>query len=112
MSGQHGTAEISKKFDSVLNLRADIDSILEMLDTRLSIIRNIYTSMAKKYGSNPIYSMGIDSFHFQSALIEADGKHLKKVYREIDNRWVTSVWSLSLARISHLTRPLWTLATA
>lgn len=86
MSGQHGTAEISKKFDSVLNLRADIDSILEMLDTRLSIIRNIYTSMAKKYGSNPIYSMGIDSFHFQSALIEADGKHLKKVYREIDNR--------------------------
>jgi len=86
MSSQHGTAEISKKFDSVLNLRADIDSILEMLDTRLSIIRNIYASMVKKYGSNPIYSMGIDSFHFQSSLIEADCKHLKRVYREIDNR--------------------------
>ena len=86
MSRNQGAADISKKFDSVLHLRQEIDSVLEVLDNRLSVLRSMYSTMVKKFGNNEVYTLGMDSFHFQSALIESDCAHLKKVYRDIDNR--------------------------
>lgn len=86
MSTNQGAVDISKKFDSVLHLRQEIDSVLEVLDNRLGVLRSMYSTMVKKFGNNEVYTLGMDSFHFQSSLIESDCAHLKKVYRDIDNR--------------------------
>lgn len=106
MSRNQGAADISKKFDSVLHLRQEIDSVLEVLDNRLGVLRSMYKTMVKKFGSNEVYTLGMDSFHFQSSLIEADCAHLKKVYRDIDNRVYGEYYKLYGMILSYIGKDL------
>ena len=77
---------MSPQFDNVLNLRTQIESIFGMIDSRIIVIHDLYKSMIKEYGHNNDFTLAMDSFHFQSSLIETELKNMKETYHKIGNR--------------------------
>lgn len=86
-------SEAKRKFEQVLSLRQDIVNVFHILDSKLKVLREVYTGMVATH-SNKEYVFGIDSFCFQNELIETDFVNLKDVFRRIDGRSYCEYYNL------------------
>ena len=71
-------------FNKIKNLRFEIKDTLSKLTAKKDIVRGYYNQYIEKNKKNKMF--GLDSFHFQSKLIELEYKQLNEHYIFIDNR--------------------------
>ena len=86
-------AQIKKKFDNLLILRADICAIFDILKSKVEVLQKIYLDLVKSH-AHKSYVFGIDSFHFQNQLIETEYLNLNKTFQSIDNRVYCEYYNL------------------
>lgn len=86
-------AQIKKKFDNLLILRADICAIFDILKSKVEVLQKIYLDLVKSH-AHKSYVFGIDSFHFQNQLIETEYLNLNKAFKSIDNRVYCEYYNL------------------
>ena len=86
-------AQIKKKFDNLLILRADICAIFDILKSKVEVLQKIYLDLVKSH-AHKSYVFGIDSFHFQNQLIETEYLNLNKAFQSIDNRVYCEYYNL------------------
>jgi len=86
-------AQIKKKFDNLLILRADICAIFDILNSKVEVLQKIYLDLVKSH-AHKSYVFGIDSFHFQNQLIETEYLNLNKTFQSIDNRVYCEYYNL------------------
>ena len=78
-------SQVKQKFDDVLTVRDDIESVFNTLSTKLKTLKDIYSDIVKNHTTND-FRFGIDSFYFQNQLIETDYIKLKSMFVDIDNQ--------------------------
>lgn len=78
-------SQVKQRFESVLAIRDDIESVFEILSNKLKTLKDIYSDIVKSHTNNE-YSFGTDSFYFQNQLIETDFIKLKSMFVDIDNQ--------------------------
>ena len=86
--------ELKGKFDNLFNLRNYILCVFEEMETKLSVLKNIYKNIIKTHNNNVNAIFGIDSFYFQNMLIEKDYKDLKQNFQAIENRIYCEYYNL------------------
>ena len=86
-------AQIKKKFDNLLILRADICAIFDILKSKVEVLQKIYLDLVKSH-AHKSYVFGIDSFHFQNQLIETEYLNLNNAFQSIDNRVYCEYYNL------------------
>lgn len=93
MSKSTSVSEVKRKFEQVLSLRQDILNVFHILDSKLTVLREVYADMVATH-SHKEYVFGIDSLCFQNELIETDYINLKDVFRRIDGRSYCEYYNL------------------
>ena len=93
MTKSTSVSEVKRKFEQVLSLRQDILNVFHILDSKLTVLREVYSDMVATH-SHKEYVFGIDSFCFQNELIETDYVNLKDVFRRIDGRAYCEYYNL------------------
>lgn len=86
-------SEVKRNFEQVLALRQDISNVFHILDSKLKVLREVYTDMVSTHAHKE-YVFGIDSFCFQNELIDTDYNNLKDIFRNIDGRTYCEYYNL------------------
>lgn len=86
-------SNVKKKFEQLLTLRQDICAVFDILKGKVEILKKIYLELVKNH-AHKTYVFGIDSFHFQNALIETEYLNLLAAFKAIDNRIYCEYYSL------------------
>lgn len=90
MSKQDG---VRASFDSMLALRQDTQSILHNLGAKISKLKETYNELLRAYEcASDVF--GIDSFYFQSSLLETEHANMSGLFNRIDNRVYCDYYSL------------------
>lgn len=99
---------VQKEFLELKDTRTELHKLFVALDNKRTILKKCYLDLVKSCGSthvvdqttqiqppcptqnthesNSIFTMGLDSFHFQNKLIEMEYDNLVNLFRAIDNR--------------------------
>ena len=77
--------EAKEHFESLIELRGDISSVLDTLRAKHDVLVGIYQDLTTTHRSKD-FVFGLDSFFFQNELIQGECKHLSSVFGSIDNR--------------------------
>jgi hypothetical protein len=75
---------MEERFNKVKNIRFEIKDTFAKLTAKKDTVRGYYIQYIEKNKKNKMF--GLDSFHFQSKLIDLEYKHLNEHYIFIDNR--------------------------
>ena len=86
---------VKSQFESILKIRSDIQTVFDILDGKLGVLKGIFDDIMKTHGHKD-FVFGIDSFRFQNKLIETDYNNLTTIYRHIDNRIYCEYYNLYL----------------
>tara|TARA_B100001540_G_C15678240_1_gene583571 strand:+ start:19 stop:987 length:969 start_codon:yes stop_codon:yes gene_type:complete len=76
---------INSNFTLILELRQEIQNILNNLSSKLKILREIYLNLTKTHNCEKD-SIGIDSFYFQNTMFEIEFQNMNQMFLTIDNR--------------------------
>lgn len=75
---------MEETFKNIKKIRAHIKDMFLKLTAKKDIVNGYYIQYVEKNKKNKLF--GLDSFHFQSKLIELEYKHLHDEYLFMDNR--------------------------
>ena len=75
----------TKDFNTIKQLRNDLNNIFTEIDMKINALTHIYTDMVKTHVDKN-YTLGLDSFYFQNKLIQMEYDNMKTIYNFIDNR--------------------------
>ncbi len=75
---------MEESFKNIKKLRAHIKDMFLNLTAKKDVVSSYYIQYVEKNKKNKMF--GLDSFHFQSKLIELEYKHLHDEYLFMDNR--------------------------
>lgn len=76
---------VKQKFETILSIRDDIESVFGILSNKIKTLKDIYTDIVKSHTHNE-FSFGTDSLYFQNQLIETDFNKLHGMFIDIDNQ--------------------------
>ena len=87
-------------FDDIKKIRTDIKIFFERFKKRKEQMRSYYKEYIEKNKKNDMF--GLDSFHFQSKLLELESTQLTEQYLLIDNRIYCDYYKLyEMIRVFH-----------
>ena len=72
-------------FNKLMSVSNNITSLLNTLNDTRCLLKQEYTDIINKYNKTD-YSFGLDTFNFQTKLIDYDYQNIKKYYNLITNR--------------------------
>lgn len=72
-------------FSEIISKDNTISSLLETINETKKALKNEYGAIVKKYNSSE-YLFGLDTFNFQTKLVDNEFEHLKSYYNLISNR--------------------------
>jgi hypothetical protein len=77
--------QLKKNFSEIIDIRNDVRQIFEILSVRINKLKIFYQEFTKKNKSQ-IFIFGLDSFNFQSKLIDIEYEDMKRLFLAINNR--------------------------
>ena len=77
--------QFKKNFNEIIEIRNDVKQIFEILNIRINKLKLFYQEFTKKNKSQ-IFIFGLDSFNFQSKLIDIEYEDMKRLFLAINNR--------------------------
>jgi hypothetical protein len=87
-------------FEDIKKIRTEIKEFFEKFKKKKDKMRSYYKEYIEKNKKNNMF--GLDSFHFQSKLLEFESKHLNEQYLLIDNRIYCDYYKLyEMIRVFH-----------
>ena len=74
-----------KNFQTVKQLRINLNNIFIEIDEKIKILNEIYNEVVKCH-TDKNYTIGLDSFYFQNKLLQLEYVNMQGVFNFIDNR--------------------------
>ena len=86
---------MEQKFENVINIRNQINSVFCLLDTNISKIKYIYMELLNNSNNNQKSILfGLDSFQFQGKLLDMENTDLKRMFLVLNNRMYCEYYKL------------------
>ena len=90
--------KLKGEFNNIITVRNSVKSVFDILQVRIDKLRQIYSEFIKS-NKNETFLFGLDSFHFQSKLIDIEYDDMKRLFLAINNRMSVSYTHLTLPTI-------------
>lgn len=93
--------QIKSEFNNLINIRNHVKNVFDMLQTRIIKLRQTYSEFIEK-NKNDLFVFSLDSFHFQSNLIDIEYKDMKRLFLAINNRMYCEYFKLNKIIIDYM----------
>ena len=89
--------KLKTDFNDIINIRNTVKNVFDTLQIRIDRLRQIYAEFIKMNKSE-MFVFGLDSFHFQSKLIDIEYDDMKRLFLAINNRMYCEYFKLNKIR--------------
>lgn len=83
----------NSNFDVLVNYRTNVDTVFSLIESNLDILKQMYSDTVVS-NRDAMFAFGLDSFHFQSKLLDIEFGDLKRQHLLINNRMYCEYYKL------------------
>ena len=94
MELEHRLNELKTEFSEIVHLKEENSNIFIVLDDKINKLKISYNDFIKNNKHN-LFVFGLDSFHFQSKLIDIEYDDIKRLFNAIKNRMYCEYYKLN-----------------
>ena len=77
--------QLKLNFTHIIDVRTQVISIFDILQIRIDKLKSLYSDFIKTNRDN-LFIFGLDSFHFQSKILDIEYDDMKRLFLAINNR--------------------------
>ena len=77
--------QLKGDFNNIISIRTTVKNIFDILQVRIDKLKDLYAEFIKT-SKTQMFIFGLDSFHFQSKLIDIEYDDMKRLFLAINNR--------------------------
>jgi hypothetical protein len=85
--------KLKTDFNNIINVRTTVKNIFDILQIRINKLKILYAEFIKS-SKNQMFVFGLDSFNFQSKLIDIEYDDMKRLFLAINNRMYCEYFKL------------------
>ena len=97
--------KLKSDFNNVINVRNSVKNVFEILQIRINRLSQIYAEFIKNNRSE-LFVFGLDSFHFQSKLIDIEYDDMKRLFLAISNRMYCEYFKLHKMIVEYISESI------
>ena len=86
-------SKLKTDFNNLIIIRNNVKVVFDILQTRINKLKQFYSDFIKN-NKNKLFVFGLDSFHFQSKLIDIEYDDMKRLFLAINNRMYCEYFKL------------------
>jgi len=86
-------SKLKVDFINMTSIRNNVKSVFDVLQLRINKLKLFYSEFIKN-NKNKLFVFGLDSFHFQSKLIDVEYDDMKRLFLAINNRMYCEYFKL------------------
>ncbi len=90
---EHRIGKLKGDFNNIAGVRNNVKSVFDILQLRINKLKMFYSEFIKN-NKNKLFVFGLDSFHFQSKLIDVEYDDMKRLFLAINNRMYCEYFKL------------------
>jgi hypothetical protein len=95
--------KLKSDFNDIINIRNKVKNIFDILQVRIDRLTQIYSEFIKT-NKNEMSVFGLDSFHFQSKLIDIEYDDMKRLFLAINNRMYCEYFKLHKIIVEYISK--------
>ena len=85
--------QLKGDFNNIITIRTTVKNIFDILQVRIDKLKDLYAEFIKT-SKTQMFIFGLDSFHFQSKLIDIEYDDMKRLFLAINNRMYCEYFKL------------------
>jgi hypothetical protein len=85
--------KLKTDFNNIINIRTIVKNIFDILEIRIDKLKGLHAEFIKT-SKTQMFIFGLDSFHFQSKLIDIEYDDMKRLFLAISNRMYCEYFKL------------------
>lgn len=93
--------KLKSDFNNLINIRNNVKNIFDILQSRIDKLKLFYSEFIQS-NQNQTFVFGLDSFHFQSKLIDIEYDDMKRLFMAINNRMYCEYFKLNKIIIDYI----------
>lgn len=93
--------KLKSEFNNLINMRNTVKNIFDILQSRIDKLKLLYAEFIHN-NKNQVFVFGLDSFHFQSKLINIEYDDMKRLFLAINNRMYCEYFKLNKIIIEYI----------
>jgi hypothetical protein len=93
--------KIKSDFNNIIDVRNSVKNVFDTLKSRIETLRQIYLEFIKN-NKNDIFIFGLDSFHFQTKIIDIEYDDMMRLFLAINNRMYCEYFKLNKIIIDYI----------
>ena len=93
--------KLKNDFNNLINIRNNVKNIYDILQSRIDELKQLYSEFIHN-NKNQMFVFGLDSFHFQSKLIDIEYDDMKRLFLAINNRMYCEYFKLNKIIIEYI----------
>ena len=93
--------KLNSEFNNLINIRNNVKNIFDILQSRIDKLKLLYSEFIHN-NKNQMFVFGLDSFHFQSKLINIEYDDMKRLFLAINNRMYCEYFKLNKIIIEYI----------
>jgi len=86
-------SKLKADFNNITAIRNNVKGVFDILQLRINKLKFFYSEFIKN-NKNKLFVFGLDSFHFQSKLIDVEYDDMKRLFLAINNRMYCEYFKL------------------
>jgi hypothetical protein len=90
---EHRISKLKTDFNNISGIRNNVKNVFDILQLRINKLKLFYSEFIKN-NKNKLFVFGLDSFHFQSKLIDVEYDDMKRLFLAINNRMYCEYFKL------------------
>lgn len=90
---EHRISKLKTDFNNITGIRNNVKNVFDILQLRINKLKLFYSEFIKN-NKNKLFVFGLDSFHFQSKLIDVEYDDMKRLFLAINNRMYCEYFKL------------------
>ena len=95
--------KLKSDFNNIINIRNTVKNVFDILQIRIDKLRMFYQEFIQN-NRNEMFVFGLDSFHFQSKLIDIEYDDMKRLFLAINNRMYCEYFKLNKIIIEYISK--------
>jgi len=95
--------KLKSEFNDIINIRNNVKNIFDILQVRIDKLHQIYYEFIKT-NKNEMFVFGLDTFHFQSKLIDIEYDDMKRLFLVINNRMYCEYFKLHKIIVEYISK--------
>ncbi len=95
--------KLKSDFNNIITVRNNVKNVFDILQVRIDRLRQIYAEFIQS-NQMEMFVFGLDSFHFQSKLIDIEYDDMKRLFLAINNRMYCEYFKLHKIIVEYISK--------